>query len=215
MKVKMANINWFGLAGGVTTIVVIIVSLFYPWWQFTVGTDFLKANASPVNTNFGFLGTSSPIPLIWALNIVSLLSLTASGIVMLIYSFIPTKPYSKHLLGFAYKKPLFTVLFFVVGLLIITLLFGTILSINVPLMGSTTITLPTVITSGVTISFPVSAEFQWPFWLAAVAAGLCLAARLYHKRVVTTAQKPEPVKPVEPVAAPTEVPAPPPETTAT
>src|SRR4030066_1845962 len=208
MKVNIAKINWFGLSGGAITIVVIIVSLFYPWWQLTVGDDFLKANASPVNTNFGFLGTSFTIPLIWALNIVSLLSLTASSIVMLIYSFIPTKPYSKHLLGFAYKKPLFTVLFFVVGLLIITLLFGTILSINVPLMGSTTITLPTVITSGVTISFPVSAEFQWPFWLAAVAAGLCLAARLYHKRVATDAQKPALVTPA---AAKTEPPTSPPE----
>ena len=212
MKLKIANINWFGLAGGVTTLVVIIVSLFYPWWQLTVGTNFLKANASPVNTNFGFLGTSFTIPLIWALNIISLLSLTASSIVMLIYSFIPTKPYSKHLLGFAYKKPLFSVLFFVVGLLVITLLFGTILSVNIPLMGSTTITLPTVITSGVTISFPVSAEFQWPFWLAAVAAGLCLAARLYHKRVVTAAQKPAQVTPV---AAKTEPPTSPPETAAT
>ena len=130
---------------------------------------------------------------------------------MLIYSVVPTKSYSKQLLDFAYRKPLYTVVFFVVGLLIITLLFGTILSLNVPLMGSTTITLPTVITSGVTISFLVSAEF-WPFWLAAVAAGLCLAARLYHKRVVTAAQKPEQVTPV---AAKTEPPTSPPETAAT
>jgi hypothetical protein len=41
-------------------------------------------------------------------------------------------------------------------------------------------------TYGVTIAVLISAEFQWPFWLAAVAAGLCIAARLYHKRTVTT-----------------------------
>ena len=189
MKVNIAKINWFGLAGGAITIVVIIVSLFYPWWQLTVGDDFLKANASPVNTNFGFLDTSFTIPFIWALNVVSLLSLLASGVVMLVYSIIPTKPYSKQLLGFAYKKPLFTLLFFVAVLFALTLLIQAILHFNVPLAGSTTSTLPTQFTEGITISVLLSAEFQWPFWLAAVAAGLCIAARIYHKRITTT-QKP-------------------------
>jgi len=189
MKVNIAKINWFGLAGGAITIVVIIVSLFYPWWQLTVGDDFLKANASPVNTNFGFLDTSFTIPFIWALNVVSLLSLLASGVVMLVYSIIPTKPYSKQLLGFAYKKPLFTLLFFVAVLFALTLLIQAILHFNVPLAGSTTSTLPTQFTEDTTISVLLSAEFQWPFWLAAVAAGLCIAARIYHKRITTT-QKP-------------------------
>ena len=99
------RVNWLGLAGGVTTIVVVIVSLFYPWWQLTVGENLAKANVSPLNTNFNLLGTTFTIPLIWALNVVSLLTLVASGIAMVVYSIIPTKSYSKHLLGFAYKKP--------------------------------------------------------------------------------------------------------------
>ena len=186
MKDILTKINWFGLAGGATTIVVIAVSLFYPWWQLTVGDDLLKANASPVNTNFGFLDTSFTIPFIWALNIVSILTLLASGIAMIVYSIIPRKPYSEHLLGFGYKKPLFTLLFFVVGLLVITLILQAILSINVPLMGSTTSTLPLPLASGITISVLMSAAFQWPFWLAVVAAALCIAARLYHKKVAPT-----------------------------
>jgi hypothetical protein len=189
MKAILAKINWFGLAGGVTTIVVIVVSLFYPWWQLTVGEDLLKANASPVNTNFGFLGTTFTIPFIWALNIVSLLTLLASGTAMLVYSIIPTKSYSKNLLGFAYKKPLFTLLFFVIVLFALTLPVQALFSFNVPLMGSTTITLPTALTHDITISVLLSAGFQWPFWLAAVAAGLCIAARIYHKGIATT-QKP-------------------------
>jgi NADH:ubiquinone oxidoreductase subunit 6 (subunit J) len=184
-----AKINWFGLAGGVTTIVVIIVSLFSPWWQLTVGENLAKANVSPLNTNFDLLGTTFTIPLIWALNVVSILSLVASGIVMIVYSIAPTKSYSKHLLGFAYKKPLFTLLFFVAVLFALTLLIQAILHFNVPLAGSTTSTLPTQFTEGTTISVLLSAEFQWPFWLAAVAAGLCIAARIYHKRITTT-QKP-------------------------
>jgi hypothetical protein len=124
----------------------------------------------------------------WGLNIVSLLTLLASGTAMLVYSIIPTKSYSKNLLGFAYKKPLFTLLFFVIALFPLTLLVQAVFSFNVPLMGSTTITLPTALTHDMTISV-LSAGFQWPFWLAAVAAGFCIAARIYHKRITTT-QKP-------------------------
>ena len=171
-----------------------------------------KANVSPVNTNFGFLGTSFTIPLISALNIVSLLSLVASGVVMLIYSVIPAKSYSKHLLGFAYKKPLYTLIFFVVGLIAISLIVQAIVGVGVPLMGSTTTTLPQLLSSSVNYSILLSAGFQWPFWLAIVAAGLCIAARFYHKKVAT-AQQPTETVPAAPPAtpeptAPSETPAP-------
>jgi len=183
MKTLMTKINWFGLAGGITTIVLLVASFFYPWWQLTVGDDLLKANASPVNTNFGFLDTSFTIPFIWALNVVSLLTLLLSGIAMLVYSVMPTKSFSKPLLDFGYKKPLFTFLFFVIGLVVVTVILQAVLSINVPLMGSTTSTVPIPFSSGITVSVLLSAGFLWPFWLAAVAAGLCIAARLYHKKV--------------------------------
>jgi len=183
MKAILAKINWFGVAGGVTTLVLIAVSMFYPWWQLTVGDDLLKANASPVNTNFGFIDTTFTIPFIWALNVVSLRTLLLSGIAMLVYSVMPTKSFSKPLLDFGYKKPLFTFLFFIIGLVVITVILQAALSINVPLMGSTTSTVPIPFTSSITVSVLLSAGFLWPFWLAAVAAGLCIAARLYHKKV--------------------------------
>jgi hypothetical protein len=183
MKAILTKFNWFGLAGGATTLVVIAVSLFCPWWQLTVGDDLFKVNASPVNTNFGFLDTTFTIPFIWALNIVSILTLLASGIARLVYSIIPRKSYSKHLLGFGYKKPLFTVLFFVIGLVVTTVILQAVLSINVPLMGSTTSTLPIPFVSGITLSVLLSAAFQWSFWLAVVAAALCIAAKLYHRKV--------------------------------
>src|SRR4030067_576468 len=95
-----ANLNWFGLVGGALTIVVVVVSLFSPWWQLTVGDNFVQANASPVNTNFSFLGTAFTIPLIWALNIVSSLSLVLSGAVMLVYSFMLAIYYFNYVLRF-------------------------------------------------------------------------------------------------------------------
>src|SRR3972149_11458669 len=158
MQVKM---NWFGLAGGVTIIVLIIVSLFSPWWQITVGEDLVKATVSPVNTNFNFLGNAFAIPLLWALNLSSLLALVASGIAMLVCSIMPTKSYSKHLLGFAYKKPLFILLSFVIVLFSLTQIIQAMFGLNIPMTGSATATLPESMTYGATIAVLISAGFQW------------------------------------------------------
>jgi hypothetical protein len=177
------RINWFGLTGGALTIVVIVISFFSPWWKFTVGDNLANASASPFNTGFSVFGTAFTIPLIWALNVASILTLAAAGIVMLIYSVVPAKAYSKHLLGFAYKKPLFSVLFFVVVLFALTVIVQSLFSFTVPLSGSTTTTLPASMTQGATVSILVSTGFQWPFFLAAIAAGFCIAARLYHPKI--------------------------------
>src|SRR4030042_4287859 len=130
------RINWLGLAGGVTIIVVIIVSLFYPWWQLTVGKDLVTANVSPLKTNFDVLSTTFTIPLLWAINLVSILTLIASRITMIVYSLFPAKSYSKQLLDFAYKKPLFMLVSFVVVLFVLTLLVQVLLKLSVPLAGS-------------------------------------------------------------------------------
>jgi hypothetical protein len=188
MATILSKINWFGFVGGALTILMIVVSMFYPWWQLTVGDDLIKINASPVNTNFGFLDASFTIPFIWALNVIGLLMLLLSGVAMLIYSVMPTKSFAKPLLDFGYKKPLFTFLFFVIGLVAVTMILQAVLDFNLPLMGSATNTLPIPFASGVTISVFLSAGFQWSFWLAVVAAALCIAARLYHKKVATTQQ---------------------------
>lgn len=195
---QLNKINWFGIAGGVLTLVVIVVSLYYPWWQLTIGESMMKVNASPMNTNFGLLGTQFTIPIIWALNIGSILTFLISGIIMLIYSVIPTRSYSKELLDFAYKKPLYSVVFSVVGLLIITLIAQASLGISIPLMGTATIILPSAFTMGVNISVLVSAAFQWPLWLAITAAALCISARIYHRKLSATPKQ---------APAPTEAPA--------
>ncbi len=179
---ELERVNWFALAGGALTLFVVAVSLFVPWWQLTVGEDLMRINVSPVNTNFGLFGSQFTIPLIWALNIISVLTLTSSGVLLLLYSVTPAKSYAHHLLGFAYKKPLFAVVFFLTGLLITTSIAG-IVGIGIPLIGSATMTLPSEFTMGVSITATVSGNFQLPFWLAIVAVMLCLGARLYHMHV--------------------------------
>jgi hypothetical protein len=184
------KINWFGLAGGAGTIALIVVSLFVPWWIFKVGSGsatgsgLVEAYVSPVNTIFSGLGNDCfTVPLMWAMNLTSLLTLAAGGIIMLIYSVEPSKPYSKRLLDFSYKKPLYSVAFFVVSLLALSLLVKGILGSSLPLTGSAIVQVPQAMTKGASISIFVSADFLWPFWLGVVMAGLCVAARLYHRRI--------------------------------
>lgn len=178
-----------GLAGGVATIAVVAVSLFYPWWQLRVGNGLVTADASPLNTSFDVLGTSFTVPLLWAMNMVSVLTFLVSGITMIVYSLVPAKSYSKTLLGFAYKKPLYTLLAFVIFLFVATSLVQVLLHFNVPLAGSTNSAFPMPLAQGTTVSVFISTGFQLPFWLAIVAAGLCIAARFYHKRVVAVREQ--------------------------
>jgi hypothetical protein len=109
---------------------------------------------------------------------------------MLIYSLIPTKPYAKQLLGFSYKKPLYSVVSFVVFLVIILLIAGH-FGIYVPINGSATVTLPGNWTMGATVNALVSGAFLLPFWLAVAAAALCLGARIIHGNIAKPIINPE------------------------
>lgn len=179
------NINWFGLAGGIATTLLVVLSLTLasPWWQITVGTGFLKAGLSPLNTGLSLFGETLVIPLLWALNLTSTLFLTASSITLLIYSIVPTKSYSRHLLNFAYKKPLITLLTFTIILLATTYGLGAYFGLSIPVNGSANSKMPISLTQGAEINVPVTTSFTWTYYLAIVAASLCIAARLYDKRV--------------------------------
>jgi hypothetical protein len=177
------DVNWFGLAGGAAIICLILVSFFVPWWQLVVGDGLVTANVSPLYTDFNFVGYWFTVPLLWALNLGSVLSMAAGGVAMLIYSIYPGKSYSKNLLGFGYKKPLISVLLFVIILIVLTQTIQALFSLAVPLVGSATSVLPQSMTYGTIVTVLISANFQWPFYLAATAAGLCIAGKFYHKKI--------------------------------
>ena len=102
---------------------------------------------------------------------------------MLIYSVRPLGSRSSKLLSFAYKKPLYSVLLFLAGLILTLTVVGSLFSISVPLFGSQTSTLPADLTEGITLRVLMNAGFQWPFLLAIAASGLCIGARIYHKKL--------------------------------
>jgi hypothetical protein len=184
-----SKINIIALIAGVSTFLLIAVSLFVPWWQFIVGSPAIAAvNVSPVNLNLDLLGNTLTVPIVYALNIASALTLASGGIIMLIYSVKPDKSYSKKLLGFGYKKPLYAVILFVIGLFSMSFLVDRFSGFTIPVMGSSTMTLPSgMAPDGANISVGVSAGFGWPFYFAIVVAGLCIAARLYHRKAVASA----------------------------
>ena len=123
----MRTTNWFALAAGALALVLTAASQVVPWWQIKVGS-LATMGWSPVNLSISILGLSLVPPLITLINIIFVLILVASGIVLIIYSVLPTKPYAKHMLGFAYKKPLAIFIAFMVGLLLLTNI-GTILAV--------------------------------------------------------------------------------------
>jgi hypothetical protein len=178
------TINWFALAAGIITLVVLVVSLYMPWWQLTLGNNFFNVYASPINTNFGLYGAQFTIPLIWAWNLTNIMLFTAGGIIMLVYSFLPTKSYSKELLGFSWKKPLYALISLIVGLIVINVVAGY-MGASFPLMGSSNIdfSFPSFIPINATISVLVTTTFLLPFWLAFVAVALCIVARFYHRKL--------------------------------
>ncbi len=177
------KINWLGIAGGALILLLIAISLFIPWWQLQVGDNLIKAYVSPLYTNFDFIGNTFTIPLLLALNITSIILLAAGGITILIYAVKPTSPNAKQLLGFGYKKPLYAVITFTITLIIITLVVKSSWGIDIPLIGQTTTTLPANLTQNTTISVLLQAGFQWPYLIAITAAALCIAAKLYHKKI--------------------------------
>ncbi len=77
---------------------------------------------------------------------------------MLLYSCIPTKSYAKDLLGFSYKKPLYVLIFFVLGL-IVTVSIAGVFDLSIPLMGTSNASLPSSLLMGASINAPVSASF--------------------------------------------------------
>ncbi len=160
MKTK---INWFGLAGGISTLCLVAVSIFVPWWVLTVGGGLVKANVSPIYADFNFVGNAITVPLIFAINIVSILTMLAGGVAMLIYSVKPERTYSKRLLGFSYAKPLIIVIIFIIILVALPVIVGAVANISIPILGSQTTTLPQSATQGTIVTVLMTAELQWPF----------------------------------------------------
>ena len=187
------KMNWFGITGSISIFTVIVVSIFVPWWQVSVGSvDSPLANfqVSPMSNNFSFLGQTFTFPLIMAINISVIISLLAGGIAILVSSINPKKSYANKLLTFSYRKPLYALLIFVIGLFITIVLTKSVTGLDVPMIGSTNSAVDGSIIQSLLGDISISnvlftAGFQWPFYLVIVSAILCITARYYDKRILS------------------------------
>lgn len=202
MSAMTKNINAIGIAAAIALFVLIAVSYFVPWWQLTVGNPALAGiNISPLNLYFSVFDTILTIPLIWAINISCLLILLAGGIIMTIYSIAPTKPYAPKLLGYGYKQPLIAVILFILEILGLVFSVRAFTGLEFPLLGPGVITLPAGLApGGVSVSVNVEAAFGWPFFLAIAVVVLCIAARIYHRKIAKTTINNLPTPPITPPA---------------
>jgi hypothetical protein len=183
------SINWFALVGAIIILLLLPISYYFPWWQLIIGENLFQVNTSPVNTHFSFMAVQLNIPIIWAMNVTGLFIYIASGVTLLIYALMPKKTYSIDLLGFAYRKPLYSVLLYLVGLVVTTLLINSFVDLNIPVMGTSTVNLPQGLSMGVNVEVVVYSAFQWPFWLALAAAVICIIARIHHPRISRSTQQ--------------------------
>jgi hypothetical protein len=183
-------VNWVGLAAGAVTVLLLLVSLFAPWWQLYIGDGLVTVNASPIYTNFGLFGAVFLMPLITAFNVATVAILALSASAILIYSLNPTKSYAKTLLDFSYKKPLYAIIAFLAGLIVVTFSLHFSLNIDIPLFGADKIVLPQSFTGDAAVSANVNGAFQWPFVLAVAAAVLSVAAKFTHKRTIKALSQP-------------------------
>jgi len=180
---EFKKINWLGLACSITAATLVALSVLYaaPWWQVAIGDGVGEAQISPLDYKANLAGASIEIPIIWFLNLAGKLTMIACAVAMFTYSVATQKPFSKKLLGFAYKKPLIILVLFAVLLVGSIYVVGDFFGINVPLMGTTTLSLSA---RGATVNVPISTSLTWVFWLAVATAVLTIAAKVYDWKVL-------------------------------
>ena len=222
MQSKKA-INWFALAAGALMLVVVALSIFTPWWKLQIGsgTGFVTINANPFYTSFDVLHLNFVIPFLFAINIGIIALFAASGVIFIIYSVKPTKSYSKHLLSYGWKRPLYTVIGFIVLIVVILYVAPDIINSMshsstvpvpiVPLIGSSVIQFSSGVfgsSNAVQVGITVVTAFGYTFYLAVAAAALGIVARIYHRRIVSNVVISPSVTATTPTLASTPAPAP-------
>ena len=200
IKRALKTMNLFALAAGVLMLIVVVLSIFVPWWKLQIGsgTGLMTVNANPFYTSFGLLKLTFVIPILFAINVGTIALFTASGVIFIIYSFKPRKSYSKHLLSYGWKRPLYTIIGFIIVIMIVLYVVPDVINSMghtsavpvplAPLMGSSVIQLPSGFfgnSNSIQMGITVITTFEYTFYLGVAAAVLGIVARIYHRRMVS------------------------------
>lgn len=192
---RLKIINWFGIGAG---ILMLILPFLGAWWQAEVGSGAMELAFSPFYYHVSFLEQTLSSPLVSFFILAAQLTIIIGGVLMITGSIATDQWWGKKLMRFGAMK-VFWFLIMLIALLLLGAFFvnnflpnmlsgmaggggGMTTQLQVPyIMGSST---STIQASGATISAPISTSLTPMFWVAVLTAGLGIAARIYHGRLV-------------------------------
>ncbi|KXB03135.1 hypothetical protein AKJ48_04190 [candidate division MSBL1 archaeon SCGC-AAA261O19] len=195
LKERLKIINWFGIGAG---ILMLALPFLGAWWQAEVGTGAMELAFSPFYYHVSFLEQTLTSPLVGYFILAAKLMIIIGGALMITGSMATDRWWGKKLMRFGAMK-VFWFLIILIALLLLGAFFvnnflpgilsgmvegggGVTTQFQVPyIAGSTT---STIQASGATISAPISTSLTSAFWIAVITAGLGIAARIYHGRLV-------------------------------
>jgi hypothetical protein len=153
-----------------------------------IGEDAGFFRVSALNYEVNILGSPIRVEIVYFMNMIVQLFFVESAIAMLVYSLMPNRKFSEKLMKFAYLKPITTLLFFIISLLMLLLpLPATLLKKTLPIVGEEIVSLSIM---SISLDIPLRAGFTSAFWLTAAASLLCALAPIYHKEIIS---KPKPL----------------------
>ena len=194
----LRKINLVGVAGSILLSIALYLSIFcgHYWWEMNIGEDAGFFGISALNYEVSILGAYVRVEILYFINMVAQLLFVESAIAMLTYSLMPNRKFSENLMRFAYLKPVTTLLFFIISLLMLLLpLPATLLRKTLPIVGEGIVSISIM---SISLEIPLRADFTGTFWLTAAASLLCALAPIYHKEIIS---KPEPLNTEETEAA--------------
>lgn len=181
----LRKINPIGIAGSTLLFIALSLSIFYRcyWWEMTVGDGAGFLGFSALNYEVNILGTPVRAVILYFINMVAQLVFVESAVAMFIYSLMPNRRFSENLMKFAYSKPIITLLFFIISLIMLLIpLPATLMNKTLPIVGEEIVSVSIM---NVSLDIPLRAGFTITFWLTVTASLLCALAPIYHKEIIS------------------------------
>ena len=187
-------VNWFGLIAGVFMLTLPFLGA---WWRLTAGTGAADVALSPFDISFSLLGQSIRSSFIEIFLLAAKIGMAIAGAFMVAGSVFPKSWWGRQLVRYGLMKPFWTLVMFVVILLIGAVLMNNILpgmmegmagqtgggmtmDVSMPyISGSSVATMQ--VAGAVTITAPINAWLTGNFWIALFAAVVGIMARFYQR----------------------------------
>lgn len=193
LKNRLSIINWFGVAAGA---LMLILPFLGAWWRAEVGTGALEFGISPFYYNVSIMGESLTSSLVGYVVLAAQLTSIIGGALLIVGSLGTDQWWGKKLMRFGAMKMVWFVVSLVAVLLVGAFLLNNVLpgflsnaggggadmQLEAPyLIGTST---STIQQENVSFSAPISTSLTPIFWVAVLTAGLGVAARIYHGKLM-------------------------------